>query len=264
MDVPTRVTASGRTTEGAGKNDLIDARIVARAVLAGKANQWADTPELETMRVLSHRRESLVKDQTRDINQLRALLIDLDPPRAAQLPRLRSTKAFNELAEVDPQDDPNRKVIAQLIRDLAIDCGRRLGQIRTLERQLATHMPEVGHHLIDTIAGCGIVTAAIFLAEIAGTDGFATEAKFAKWCGAAPLDASSGRQEHHRLNRGGNRQVNRALHICITTQLTQGGEAATYIARRQQQGLTRRSAIRACKRHLARRIWKTIHQHQLT
>ncbi|MCH7585229.1 MAG: IS110 family transposase [Acidobacteria bacterium] len=264
MDVPTRVTASGRRTQASGKNDQIDARIVARAVLANRANQWADTPELETLRVLTHRRESLVKAQTRDINALRALLVELDPPKAAQLRRLRSTRAFNQLIDLEPQPESAAEIVAQLIRDLAADCCRRLSQIRRLERQMRIHLPPIGHKLIDEIVGCGVITAAIVLGELAGTDGFTTEAKYAKWSGTAPLDASSGRQQHHRLNRGGNRQTNRAIHTIVLTQLAHGGQAADYIKRRQQQGLTRRSAIRAAKRYVARRIWRTIHQHQLT
>jgi transposase len=264
IDIPTRVTAVGRRANGSDKTDRIDARVVARAVLAGKGNRWVDTPELEAIRVLSHRRQALVRDQTRDINQLRALLINIDPQHAARLGRLRSTRAFGQLACLEPQPDPTLEIIADVIRNLAQDAARRLTQIRTLERQLAAAMPPRGQHLIDTIEGCGTITAAILLSELAGTDGFTTEARFAKWSGAAPLDASSGKQEHHRLNRGGNRQANRALHTIVITQLQHGGEAATYITRRQHQGLTRKSAIRAAKRYIARRIWKTLHNTNLT
>jgi transposase len=63
-------------------NDRIDARAAARAVLAGKGNRWVDAPELETIRVVSHRRDSLVREQTRAVNELRALLVDYDPPAA--------------------------------------------------------------------------------------------------------------------------------------------------------------------------------------
>lgn len=264
VDVPTRVTASRRRSQGGAKNDQIDARVVARAVLADRANRWADTPGLETLRVLTHRRESLVRAQTRDINALRALLIDLDPSQAATLRRLRSTRAFIKLTGLQTQPDPAGEVTAQLIRELGADCVRRLNQIRDLQRLMRAHMPQVGQQLIDGIVGCGVITAATLLGELAGTDGFATDAKYATWCGAAPLDASSGRQQYHRLNRGGNRQTNRAIHTIVLTQLAQGGQAADYITRRQQDGLSRRSAIRAAKRHVARRIWKTIHQHQLT
>lgn len=265
IDIPTKVTAEGRRRTGGGKTDRGDARIVARAVLAGKGNQWLHTPHLETLRILTHRRNALVKDQTRDLNRLRALLVEHDPVLAARLPRLRSTRILTQLVELPTNSDPIRETTATIIRDLADDTRRRLGKIRQLKRDLTDHMPPIGWHLITTIDGCGVITAAILLGELAGTDGFTTDAKLAKWSGVAPLDASSGRtQDHHRLNRGGNRQANRAIHTIVTTQLRHGGEAADYINRRRQQGDTKRNAIRACKRHIARRIWKTLHQHHLT
>lgn len=260
IDVPTRFTAAGRRIQGRGKTDQIDARVVARTVTAGGGHQWIDTAEWEIVRVLTHRRDALVRAQTRDINQLRALLIELDPTVPAQMDRLRSTRTFRKLADWPPETDPRRMVVADLIRDLAADCAHRLDQTRRLERQLKQHLPAAGRRLIETIDGCGVITAATLIAELAGTDGFTTDAKFAAWSGVAPLDASSGRRQHHRLNRGGNRRVNQALHTIVITQLHQGGEAATYITRRQTEGLTRREAIRTCKRHLARRIWKTINQ----
>jgi transposase len=259
-EVPTRDTAWTRRSHGGAKNDRIDARAAARAVLAGKGNVWTDDPAQETMRIVTHHRESLVRAQTRAVNELRALLVGYDPPAAARLGRLNTLKGFNALAGLAPDSDPHRELIAQLIRDLADDCARRLTTIRKLTGQLKTLMPEAGQRLIDSIDGCGVVSAAIILGELAGTDQFATEAKFAMWAGAAPLDASSGQNLHHRLNRTGNRQVNRALHIVIATQLRHGGEAADYLTRRLREGKPPRAAVRACKRHLARRIWKILHQ----
>jgi transposase len=258
-DIPTRDTAWTRRSQGGAKNDRIDARAAARAVLAGKGNRWVDAPELETIRVVSHRRDSLVREQTRAINELRALLVDYDPPAAARLGRLSSLKGFTQLAALAADLDPHREVVAQLIRDLAGDCARRLTQIRQLTTRLDTLMPQAGRRLIKQINGCGVVSAAIIVAELAGTDLFATEAKFAMWAGAAPLEASSGHNLHHRLNRTGNRQVNRALHTIVITQIRHGGEAADYIARRRREGKPYRAALRACKRHLARRIWNILH-----
>jgi len=103
-----------------------------------------------------------------------------------------------------------------------------------------------------------LISAATLLAEMAGTDRFATDAKFANWAGAAPLQASSGRHQRHRLNRGGNRQINAVLHTIILTQRRHHGPAHTYLQRRRTEGKTEREAIRALKRHLARHIWKTL------
>ncbi|MPZ51586.1 MAG: transposase [Acidimicrobiia bacterium] len=113
--------------------------------------------------------------------------------------------------------------------------------------------------------GIGMLTAASILAEVAGSGGFETDRHFASWAGVSPLDASSGKQERHRLNRGGNRQANRAIHLMITTQLAQKGQAHHYVNRRiTEDGKTKREAIRAAKRYAARRIWKILKTHGLT
>lgn len=263
-EVPTRVTAATRRIDGAGKTDPGDARTIARAVQRGDANPWTHHPDLETIRVLTHRREALVREQTRDVNQLRALITEVDPARAATLGRLRSHKAFRQLQTIDYPTDNHHRTVASLIQDLADDCDRRLTTTRNLTHRLQAELPPAGQTLIDQIHGCGVITASQILAEIAGTDGFATHPKMAAWAGTAPLDASSGRQQHHRLNPGGNRQANRAIHTIVITQLHHHGPAHTYITRRISEGKTKKEAIRAAKRHLTRRIWKILHNHQLT
>ena len=264
VDVPARVTAVGRRRESRGKSDPLDARVVARALLEGHGSGWVDHPHTEALRVVIHRRYGLIRDQIRDTNRLRALLADIDPERAAALGRLRSTAAFNTLTRVQYRGNPHRHTVAAVIRELAADCRRRLTQIRDLTRTATGLLPPAGEALIHQIPGMGPISAASLLAELAGSQGFTTHAKFARWAGAAPLDASSGRQQRHRLDRGGNRQANRILHTIIITQLRHNGPAAAYITRRQTEGKTKKEAIRAAKRHLARRIWKTLQQHQLT
>ena len=262
-EVPTRVTASQRRGDGAGKTDPGDARTIARAVARGEGHRWNDDPELETIRVLSVRRDHLVEAQTADTNQLRALLTRADPTYAAGLGRLRSARSFRQLTTFTIDGDHHTQIVVELIRSIAQDCLNRLERIRQLETQLEDAMPPAGHAL-TAIPGCGIIVAAQLLAQLAGTDQFTSHAKLAAWAGTAPLDASSGRQQRHRLNPGGNRQANRAIHTIIISQTRHGGEAAHYINRRIAEGKTRREAIRAAKRHLTRRIWKTLHTHQLT
>lgn len=263
-EVPTRLTARTRRVDGTGKTDPGDARTIARAVARGEGNQWVNDETLETIRVLSGRRDHLVKTQTGDINQLRALITQLDPAYAARLGRLRSVRSFQTLTALTVTGGSHIGAVVELIHQIAQTCLDRLTQIRHLEQQLDQHMPPAGKALIDQIPGCGTVVAGQLLAQLAGTDRFATPAKMAAWAGTAPLDASSGRQQRHRLNRGGNRQANRAIHTIITTQASHHGEAHHYITRRIQEGKTRREATRAAKRHLTRRIWKILHTHQLT
>lgn len=267
FEVPTRLTARQRRTDGAGKTDPGDARTIARAVAAGDGYEWADTPVLETIRVLTVRREQLVTHQTADINQLRALVTELDPERAATTGRLRSRKAISRFITIGI-DDPSsyQQTLLDLITQIGRTCLERLDQIRDLEVRMRKALPPVGHVLIDRFVGCELITACQILAEVAGTAGFETDAKFAAWSGTAPLDASSGRQHHHRLNRGGNRQANRAIHTIVVTQTRNRGEAADFVNRRNPDNKEkyRKIAIRAAKRHVARQVWKVLRDHGLT
>ena len=107
--------------------------------------------------------------------------------------------------------------------------------------------------------GCGPLTAAKLIGEIAGADRFATDAKLARTGGAAPIPASSGNTNRHRLDRGGNRQLNCALHRLAVNKGKWDPDTAAYLARKQAEGKSRKEALRCLKRHLARRVWKLLH-----
>lgn len=267
VEVPTRLTARRRQTDGAGKTDPGDARTIARAVLTGDGYQWADTPDLETIRILTVRRDQLVTHQTADINQLRALMTDLDPQRAATTGRLRTRPAIQRFITIHINDpSAYQQTLIELITEIGQTCLERLDRIRNLESRMRRDLPPVGHALISRFVGCDLITACQIISEIAGVAGFKTDATFAAWAGTAPLDASSGRQQHHRLNRGGNRQVNRAIHTIVLTQVRNGGQAADYVRYRNPDNKPKyqRIAIRAAKRHVARQVWKTLRDHGLT
>jgi transposase len=108
------------------------------------------------------------------------------------------------------------------------------------------------------LPGCGPLTAAKLIAEVAGIERFSCDARLAKLAGVAPLDASSGKQQRHRLNRKGNRQLNLALHRIAITQARVHAPAREYLARRQAEGKTPKEALRALKRHLARRVHRLL------
>jgi transposase len=100
------------------------------------------------------------------------------------------------------------------------------------------------------------LTAAKLVGEIAGADRFATDAKLARAAGLAPIPVSSGRTNRHRLDRGGNRQINAAIHRIALTRSRMHPETIAFIDRKTSEGKTKREAIRALKRYLARRIWQ--------
>jgi transposase len=126
--------------------------------------------------------------------------------------------------------------------------------IDTLEAQINELVAEVAPQLLAE-PGFGPLTAGKLIGEIAGAQRFATDAKLARAAGVAPIPASSGNTNRHRLDRGGNRQINTAIHSIAVTRARCHPETRAYIARKTAEGKTHRDAIRSLKRHLARRIW---------
>ena len=126
--------------------------------------------------------------------------------------------------------------------------------ISALERELSALVCELAPQLVAE-RGCGALTAAKLVGEIAGIARFANDAKLARLAGSAPIPASSGHSDRHRLDRGGNRQLNCALHRLAINKARLDPETAAYLARKQAEGKTRREAVRCLKRQLARRVW---------
>ena len=127
-------------------------------------------------------------------------------------------------------------------------------RIRELERELTALVESYTPQLLRE-RGCGPLTAARLIGEIAGADRFRTDAKLARTGGSAPIPASSGNTQRHRLNRGGNRQLN-----CARTQQSRLGSGHRRLPRGRQQaeGKSRKEALRCVKRHLTRRVWRRL------
>ncbi len=126
--------------------------------------------------------------------------------------------------------------------------------IKALEAEIADLVAQIAPHLLAE-PGFGALTAAKLLGEIAGVDRFASDAKLARAGGIAPIPVSSSKTTRHRLDRGGNRQINTAIHRVAVTRLRCHPETRAYIARKTTEGKSTTEAIRCLKRHLARRIW---------
>ncbi|MCA1677894.1 MAG: transposase [Actinobacteria bacterium] len=129
--------------------------------------------------------------------------------------------------------------------------------IDALYRELAVLVKQLAPQLL-TEPGCGVLIAAKLIGEIAGIGRFATDAKLARIAGAAPIPASSGRTVRLRLDRGGNREINCALHRLAVIKGRNDPTTAAYLARKQAEGKSRREALRCLKRHLARRVWQLL------
>jgi transposase len=109
------------------------------------------------------------------------------------------------------------------------------------------------------VRGVGVDTAgALLVAAGDNPDRLSSEASFAALCGVSPVDASSGRQHRHRLNRGGNREANRALWVIAIVRMASDPATQSYVQRRTQQGLSKKEILRCLKRYIARQLYRLI------
>ena len=139
----------------------------------------------------------------------------------------------------------------------ATRCRSLTRTIEELDRELEERTVQTAPALLE-LPGCGAVTAAKLLAEIGPIDRFKSDAQLARHGGVAPLEASSGRVQRHRLDRGGNRQLNAALYRIAITQSRYLPAARAYLERKRAEGKSRREAIRCLKRLLARTVYNTL------
>jgi transposase len=256
--VSTRLMAtSRRSARERGKSDSIDALAVARAALA-EGIQTLPTaalagPELDVRLLVDHR-ERLVRQRCATNNTLQWNLHDLWPelelPGGALFSRKWSTRIGRRLARAE------QTMRVRIARDELRRLRELTQAINALEVEIAQLVARVAPQLL-TEPGFGPLTAAKLVGEIAGVGRFATDAKLARAAGLAPIPVSSGRTNRHRLDRGGNRQVN-AIHRIAVTRARCHPETRDYIARKTAEGKTNREAIRCLKRHLARRVWQLL------
>jgi transposase len=249
---PKLMAASRRQARRPGKSDPIDALAVARAALAEPGLPAAQLdPVVLDVRLLVDHREDLLAERTRASNRLRWHLHDLDPdldppPRSLDRPRVRARLAA-QLGGLP----------AGVRRDLALELVERIGVLSDRIGQLEADLGKRVRPLAPTvlgIRGVGELSAAQQLGETAGAAPFHSPAAFAAHSGTAPIPASSGRRQVYRRNRGGNRQLNAAIHRIAVTQASCHPDARRLLQRRRQQGDTPKGALRVLKRHLADRI----------
>ena len=209
------------------------------------------------IRLLLDHRNDLVAERTRTVNRLRWHLLQLSP----ELERSLKSGSLNQPRVLDRVDRRLRKLPACARVRVARE---QVAQIRSLNRQtdelkrellelVKTHRPQ----LLDE-TGCGPLTAAILIGRTAGAERFRSDASFALQSGTAPIPCSSGQRQQHRLNRGGDRQLNHALHIIAITRASHDPATKAYLERKQAEGKTTKGALRCLKRHLARRFHRLL------
>ena len=254
--VPPKLMAGvRRSARTRGKSDPIDALAVARAALREPDLPTArlDGPDRE-VRLLVDYRESLVKDRTAAQNRLRWRLHELEPgydPPTGSLDRYKTLAAIDELL------DDHRSVVADLARREVSRIRELTREANQLERDIAGRVTVLVPSLLAT-PGCGALTAGKLVGEAADVTRFKSRDAYAMWSGAAPIPVWSANNTRFRLNRGGNRQTNAALHRIAVTQIRMHPDAKAFIARRLQAGSTKREALRALKRKLANVVYRAL------
>lgn len=245
------VRRSGRAP---GKSDPIDALAVARAVLREPDLPVAtlDGPD-RAVRLLIDHREDLVGERTRHEQRLRWFLVELavaEPtPRSLGRPTVQVALAA-ALAE-------RTELVARFARELLARIVELSATIRTLEEEIEGLVRSSAPTLL-ALPGCGPLTAAKIIGEAAGISRFRSKEAFARHNGSAPVPVWSGNVVRHRLNRGGNRQLNVALHRIAITQIRLAGPGKAYFDHRQASGDTRTEAIRALRRRLSDEVFRRL------
>jgi transposase len=257
--VPPKLMAAARdSARTRGKSDPIDALAVARAALREPDLPTAghDHTSREIKLLVDHR-DDLVATRTATINRLRWHLHELDPEldlptRGLHRPRIRHR--LTTWAAAQPAS-----VLTRITRELLADIAALSERITALEHEITTRVTQAAPALL-TLVGVGGLTGGKIIAETANITRFRSPACYAMHAGVAPIPAASGNTNRHRLARGGNRQLNTALHrIAITQIRLPGSPGHTYYQRRRTHGDTPRHAIRALKRHLARVVFNLLH-----
>jgi len=255
---PKLMGESRRAERSAGKSDPIDALAVARAALREGPETLPgahlDEDALQVKLLLDHR-EDLVKARSEDQQRLRWHLHDLWPELEIPAAALNGIRRLDRLARKLSRAEQCTRV--QIARELVAEIRRRTRRVNELEREIRALVKELAPQLLG-LEGCAALTAAKLIAETAGAGRLSSDAKFARLAGVAPIPASSGKRVRHRLDRGGNRQLNCALHRIAVTQGRVHAPAREFLARKQAEGKSKMEALRCLKRHLARRVWRLL------
>ncbi|MGO0574813.1 IS110 family transposase [Ornithinimicrobium panacihumi] len=249
-----QVRASARTR---GKSDPIDALAVAQAYLREPHLPVASHDEVSrTAKLLTDRRDALVKTRTQRINALLWRVHELDPEHA---PKPRSLDLAKHQDALKAWLVTQEGIVAALALEELEDVIELTARIKAKEKELTAHAKEHAPSLV-AMDGCAGLTAAKLLGESAGITRFKSEAAFARHAGAAPIPVWSGRTDGRvRMTRSGNRQLNCALHrIAITQVRLKGSLGQAYYEKKKAEGMSNREALRCLKRRLVRTVFNLL------
>ncbi len=251
-----------KTRRAQGKSDPIDAYAAARAALSGAATGTPKTRDgrVEAIRALRLVRGSAVKARTQAINQLKSLLVTGPADLREQLRPLDSAALVETCAQLCPDGDLTDPAIAvkTALRRLATRIHALNAEIAEADRELAPLVTAAAPRLVALLGVGPEVAGQLLVTAGDNPDRLHSEAAFAHLCGVAPLPASSGRIDRHRLNRGGDRAANCALYRIVLCRLRYDLATQTYTERRTKQGLSKPEIIRCLKRYVLREVYRTL------
>jgi transposase len=249
-----------RERRSGGKSDALDAVRAARSVLAQKKPAMPrNNGAREALRALMAAREGAVNAKRAGLCQLRDLLVTTPEPLRAELRPLTRASLLSRLASTRPQrrSDPELRGTLLALRAIA----RRVLQLTAEERELAREIKTITQTLAPQLLdqpGIGPLLAAQVVLSWSHHGRVVSEAAFARLAGVAPIPASSGQTIRYRLDRGGDRRLNRALHMILVTRRRTHPATIAYMQRRVQEGKTSREATRCLKRYLARNLYRLL------
>lgn len=252
---PQLMAGSRRSGRLRGKSDPIDALAVARVAL-----REPDVPTAQLdgaareVRLLVDHREDLVAERTRIQNRLRWHLHELFPGLEIQP---RSLRRLYVLDSLERQPGELSGTVATIARELIVRTRELSVRVSDLEHEIGRLVRQLAPTLLK-LAGCGALSAAKLIGEVAGVVRFRSKATFARWNGTAPIPVWSGNDARFRLNRGGNRQANAALHRIAITQWRTVGPGRAYVERRMATGDTKTEALRLLRRRISDEVFRRL------
>lgn len=250
------VERPARTAQRRGKSDRLDALRAARAVLGERRPaQPRAGGERAALQALLTTRESAVAARTSTLCRLRSLLVTAPEPLRARLRPLTRAALLRRCAALSPAG--TQRGLALSLRALARRAQALDREARLLEREIERLVRRLAPALLGE-PGVGPISAAQLLVAWSHRGRLSSEAAFARLGGAAPLPASSGKLVRHRLDRGGDRRLNRALHTIVLSRRKHHAQTIAYLERRRREGKSLREAIRCLKRYLARSLFRLL------
>ena len=251
-----------RARRAQGKSDPIDAYAAARAALTGTRAVVPKSGDgiVEAIRALRVARRGAVKARTQTTNQLKSLLVTAPPEVRERVQDLKTpvlVQACARLRSNGPLSDP-AQALKVALRRLARRYQHLTGEIKDADTELHDLVATAAPGMTDLL-GVGVEVTGQLLTTVGDNPTrMRSEAAFAHLCGVAPIPASSGKTRRHRLNRGGDRAANNALYTVVLTRLRLDDRTRRYVARRTNEGLSRREITRCLQRYVARELYQVL------